>query len=250
MIDINRILNTMLAGNGSEQGGRPNQPQGGFGGGALGGLGDLLGKNAGALGAGALAGTLAGTLLGSKGARKLAGSALKLGAAAVIGGLAYSAYQNYRAGKPVLPGNVRDALGGMLPGAAGTATAAALPPPATGADTTILLRAMIAASMADGRLDERERRKLLDHVGVDGFTEEEQAFLDRYLAEPDTTDSLAAVAQSPQQASEIYLAALFAIEADTILEKTWLDDLAAKLNLPSELRRNIEDALRQAPATA
>ncbi|NJL07594.1 MAG: tellurite resistance TerB family protein [Methylacidiphilales bacterium] len=51
------------------------------------------------LGSGALAGGLAGLLLNSKHVRKHAGTALQVGAAAVLGGLAYKAYQDYRAGR-------------------------------------------------------------------------------------------------------------------------------------------------------
>jgi len=64
---------------------------------------------------GALAGGLAGTLLTSKHARKLGGSALQIGAVALLGGLAYKAYSNYRDGKPLVPQNIRDALGGLSP---------------------------------------------------------------------------------------------------------------------------------------
>ncbi|RAI26566.1 hypothetical protein CH338_30675, partial [Rhodoplanes elegans] len=132
-----------------------------LGGGGGGGLGDLLGRNAGMLGAGGLAGGLAGILLNSKHARKYAGTALKVGAAAVLGGLAYKAYQDYRAGRPVVPQGVADTLGQMLGGQQGGATAesgpAGAPAPGSAAaaarTTLLLLRAMIGAALADGRID-------------------------------------------------------------------------------------------------
>ena len=54
---------------------------GGFGGGMAGGV---------------AAGAITSLLLGSKGGREFAGEALKLGAAAALGGLAYRAYSNYQ----------------------------------------------------------------------------------------------------------------------------------------------------------
>ena len=59
-------------------------------------LNQLIGSGvAGGLAGGALSG-----LLTSKAGRKFAGSALKLGGVAIVGGLAYKAYQNYRQSQP------------------------------------------------------------------------------------------------------------------------------------------------------
>ena len=49
-------------------------------------------------------GGLGGLVLGTKAGRAMAGSAIKLGALALIGGLAYQAIQNYQQGKPALTG--------------------------------------------------------------------------------------------------------------------------------------------------
>ncbi|TJV03011.1 MAG: DUF533 domain-containing protein, partial [Mesorhizobium sp.] len=45
------------------------------------------------------AGALAAVLLGTGAGRQVAGTAVKLGGLAVVGGLAYKAYQNYKNGK-------------------------------------------------------------------------------------------------------------------------------------------------------
>jgi hypothetical protein len=52
------------------------------------------------LGAGAALGGLGALILGTGAGRSLAGSAIKLGGLALIGGLAYKAYQNYQQGLP------------------------------------------------------------------------------------------------------------------------------------------------------
>jgi uncharacterized membrane protein YebE (DUF533 family) len=248
MIDVNKLLNTVLAGDmasrqsGTEVGGPVDRSR-------RSGLGDFLSSNVGALGTGALAGGLAGTLLTSKHVRKLGGSALQIGAVALLGGLAYKAYSNYRDGRPLVPQNVRDALGSLSPqqaGAAPPASGGLLSPSALPADSnaTLLLRAMIASAMADGRLDETERFRLIARVEASDLPGEERHFLESLIAHPDTPEQLAAAANSPEEAAQVYLAAFIAIDADTPAEVAWLDELASKLGLDPLLRRNIEAAGR------
>jgi hypothetical protein len=56
------------------------------------------------LGVGAALGGLGALVLGTQAGRSLAATAAKLGGLALIGGLAYKAYQNYQAGRPALAG--------------------------------------------------------------------------------------------------------------------------------------------------
>ncbi len=280
MIDVNKLLTAVLAGStpGSEQPApwgsgtsvpvtrRAGTPQGGSppvglpeslgrivgGGGGGGGLGEFL-KNPGVLTSGALAGGVAGLLLNSKSARKLAGTALQVGAAAVIGGLAYKAYQDYRAGRPIVPQGVQDLIKGMLGQPAQDAARSA---PADLADqsqqrvATLLLRAMIAAAMADGRIDEVERRRLIDHVEASAMSEEERHYLEALMAKPDAPAALAADVASPEEGAQVYFAAYVAIDADTPEEKAWLEELAKALRIESALRTNLEAAGQQAMAQA
>lgn len=249
MIDVNKLLTTVLSGS-------PTTGQSGVEGaqpldrGGRAGLGDFFGANVGALGTGALAGGLAGTLLTSKHARKFAGGAMQIGAAALLGGLAYKAYSNYRAGKPLIPQSVSDRFGGLIPGPTGEPQEASRgflsPPDAMPRDgtATLLLRAMIASAMADGRLDETERARLIERVEASGLSSEEKRYLESLIARPDTPDQLAAAARGPEAAAQVYLAAFIAIDADTPAETAWLDNLANKLELDPALRRNIEAAGR------
>jgi uncharacterized membrane protein YebE (DUF533 family) len=256
MIDVNKLLNSVLTAGGlpderapvPRSGSVPQvMPRAGGG-----GLGEFLSGNLGSLGSGALAGGLAGTLLGSKHTRKLAGTALQVGAVALIGGLAYKAYQSYREGKPIVPQSIANMIGGS-----GAPSASPPPPPATGshgyegflsraeppeAEGLLVLRAMIAAAMADGRVDDKERARLIDRVEASGFSAEERSYLESLIAKPDTPAQLAAKASRPEMAAEVYLAAFVAIDADTGRERAWLDDLAGRLGLDPVLRQNIESA--------
>src|SRR5690606_19857569 len=107
---------------------------------------ELVEKNK--MGAGAAAGGLGAIVLGTETGRALAGSVLKIGALALIGGLAYKAVQNYQTGKPLLSGP--QALV-EAPAGSGFESQAI-----TNESALLYIRAMIAAAAADGRLDETE----------------------------------------------------------------------------------------------
>jgi uncharacterized membrane protein YebE (DUF533 family) len=259
MIDVNKLLTTVLSGVSSAGQSRPAGAQS-LNRGGRSGIGDFIGSKAGAAGAGALTGGLAGALLTSKHARKFAGGALQIGGAALLGGLAYKAYSNYRAGKPIIPQGVSDMITGLLPGQAGPGQAgpgqAGAPQQASGGFLSgpdasardgaaiLLLRAMIASAMADGRLDETERARLVEQVEASGLSSEERRYLESLVARPDTPAQLAAAARGPEEAAQVYLAAFVAIDADTPAEMAWLDELASKLQLDPALRRNLESVGR------
>ncbi len=117
------------------------------------------------LAGGALAGGLTGLLAGTKTGRKIGKHALVYGGTAVVGGLAYKAWRDWHDGKAAT-------------GSSATAAAAAgeaqpvLPPsdsnflPATGQQQDelgrSLVRAMIGAAKADGRIDPDEQQRIED----------------------------------------------------------------------------------------
>lgn len=103
------------------------------------------------------AGGLGGLLVGSKSGRGVIGSAAKLGALALIGGLAYKAVQNYQAGKPLITG--ASALTAPAPDGTGFE-----PDAQTNESATLLIRTMIAAAAADGRIDEHKRQRSSDRL--------------------------------------------------------------------------------------
>src|SRR5581483_8814127 len=108
-------------------------------------LRELVAKNQ--LSTGVSIGGLGALILGTGTGRSLAATAARLGGLAVIGGLAYKAYQSYQQGRqPAEAGSApRQALlaapegSGFEPGAA------------SNDDARLLIRAMIAAAAADGR---------------------------------------------------------------------------------------------------
>ncbi|MGQ7790922.1 tellurite resistance TerB family protein [Faunimonas sp. B44] len=241
MLDTKRLLDQFLGGGSAlpQGGGRSGEFDlgqlgdlarrtlgGGLGGGGLGGSG-------GGLGGGALAGGLAGILLGSKRGRKLGGSALRVGGMALIGALAYRAYQDWQAGQ--------------RPGTSATGGVEALPPPPSGtpfnpaaeADQQKLgrrlLRAMIAAAKADGHIDATEQAGIFAKMDALDLDADDKAFVMDELRAPLDVDAVAGGAATPEEAAEIYTASLLAIDVDNAAERGYLAMLAARLKLDDAL---------------
>ncbi len=184
----------------------------------------------------AVLGGLGALVFGSSTGRAVVGSAAKLGGMALIGGLAYKAYQNYQAGKPML-----DIGSGpeLLPAPRGTGFEAEA---ATEATALLFIRAMIAAAAADGAIDAEERTTILGGLREAGFDQEANEWLEQEMASPASIETLVAGAESPELAAQIYTAARIAINPDTAGEKDFLAGLSAALGLDAELVANIDAA--------
>jgi uncharacterized membrane protein YebE (DUF533 family) len=190
-------------------------------------------------------GGIAGLLLGSKGGRKLASKAVKVGGMAVLGGIAYKVWSDWQAGKQGQPSPAPADLTDVTPKAEGTVF---LPSEKTARDdlSKTLLSAMIAAAKADGHIDAAEQTRIFERLDHSGLTAEEKGYLLEELRKPLDVEALAAKATSPERALEIYAASLFAIDVDGSNEREYLDRLAARLGLDPELARRLESETEQA----
>ena len=107
---------------------------------------ELIDKNK--VGAGVAAGGAGAVILGTTTGRALAGSIIKLGALALIGGLAYKAVQNYQAGKPVIDGGADSQSLVAAPAGSGYEERAV-----TQESALLYIRAMIAAAAAEEKTE-------------------------------------------------------------------------------------------------
>lgn len=176
-------------------------------------------------------GLAAGMLLSGGGLGKLAGNAAKIGAVAAVGGLAYNAWQSYQKGQQ---GGTEPAEEAFIPAAGDTQRHEEL--------GKSLVRAMIAAAKADGRIDADEKQAIFGKLETMSLSAEEKAWVFDELSGPLDIDAVAASATAPEHASEIYAASLVAITADTAAERAYLDALAAKLRLDPPLVAEIHKA--------
>ncbi|MCB1526581.1 MAG: tellurite resistance TerB family protein [Hyphomicrobiaceae bacterium] len=202
-------------------------------------LQDLIANNK--LGAGAALGGLGALVLGTQTGRSLAATAAKIGALALIGGLAYRSYQNYTQGRPPVSDN--NFVPQEPPAGSGFEPAAT-----TNQQAALYIRAMIAAAAADGRISADEQQTIIGNLGQVGFGDGAEEFLANELNNPASTASLAAAAGSQQEAVQVYTAARIAIDPDTRSEQTFLAELARELGLPSELKTQIDAAALHAAA--
>ena len=100
------------------------------------------------------------------------------------------------------------------------------------ARAALLIRAMIAAAKADGRLDYQEEDQITREFGG-RLSREETAFVQQELRRP--VDACALARDTPHGLeADVYLASLVAITLDTNAEARYLQDLARELRLPPD----------------
>ncbi|MCB1493298.1 MAG: tellurite resistance TerB family protein [Rhodobiaceae bacterium] len=199
------------------------------------GQGSGAGFPGGTAGVAAAAG-VAGLLLGSKKGRKMMGTAAKYGGVAVLGGLAYRAWQKHQegAGAPLPPSPVDDTF--TPPG-----DDRFLPDTVERDDLPMaLLRAMIAAAKADGHVDSTEQSRIFDAIGASELASGDKALLFDELNRPLDPDAVAALAKTPEMAAEIYTASVVVIGDMNPDERRYLDRLAGRLGLEAGLQDTIE----------
>ncbi len=210
-------------------------------------------------GGGVAAGLAASMLMGKKG-RKMMGKAAKYGAVAAVGGLAYHAWNKHRQNKAAADGGAAPAQAAAPAGSAPSVPAeyeaapsgtAFLPAPgdeaAQDALGQSLVRAMIAAAKADGKIDADEKTAIFERLNSMDLDAGAKAFVFDELSAPLDVNAVVAGATCPETAAEIYAASLVAIEADTAAEQAYLQMLAARLELEPGL---VEEIHRSADAAS
>lgn len=234
---------------------------------------------------GALSGFLGGvagggltSLVTSKSGKKTGKKALKYGALAAVGGLAWKAYQQYSAQNqstqtaqtsPVqnTHGQTYDQQGHMATDTytpdprrtSGQAnrfdfTPAALPQQSfeqvadenNESGQLILMRAMIAAAYADGHIDETERQKIFAQVENMQLSVQEKAMLFDELRKPMSLNQLVQAVPDAQTGIEVYAASASAIDLEQPVSGQYLQNLANQLCLPRELVSSIHQQLQHA----
>lgn len=180
------------------------------------------------LGAGAVGGGLVSLLMGSKKSKKLGKkvgkNALKIGGVAALGALAYKVYNDSHA-KPSSSASLEafDAN--------------------DNAHNELIIKSMIAAAKADGHVDNDEMERIESTLKQAGADQQLQQLIHSELNKPLDPSEIARLAQSPQQAAEIYLASLIVVDEQNFMEKAYLQELAKQLNLSSEVTFQLEQQL-------
>ncbi len=211
--------------------------------------------------AGGLAGSaLVGAVSGKKG-RKMAKGALKVGALAAVGGLAYKAYSTYRQQNSTGPVPVAASV--HAPGALPASThqwndisqdrfeAVVEDDSSTG--SLLLIRAMIAAAASDGHMDSMEQDRVFQQAEQLNLSQQDKAALFDELRNPLGMQALVSQVNNPETAVEVYAASVAAIDETRPEAQTYLRALAVSLNIPQELVQSIHaeiDTAKQQEAAA
>ena len=189
------------------------------------------------------AGLAAGMLLSGGKPGKLLGNAVKAGALAAVGGLAYKAWQNHQQNQNGAPAPSREDA--FIPAPADVQGQEEL--------GKSLVRAMISAAKADGRIDAEEKEAIFEKLKTMPLSAEEKAWVFDELSTPLDINAVVARADTPEHAAEIYAASLVAISADTAAEQAYLEVLAIKLKLDpalvAEIHRQAGEKSPQPAAT-
>lgn len=180
------------------------------------------------LGGGAAAAGLLSMLMGGKGGLGINSKTAKLGSMAAIGALAYKAYQSWQANNSAGQSNLQH----FQPSHERNAQQAEN-------DSQLIVKAMIAAANADGRIDPSERQAILTEIGQESL--EVQRWIEIQLDNPPTPQSLAReIGNDKALAAEVYLASrIISGELDR-KEIVYLHELSAALNLEEELVEQLE----------
>lgn len=188
------------------------------------------GMKTGAVAAGALA-----LLLGTKTGRKVGNSALKLGSAAAVGGLAYQAYKKWQENQVITEKRNNDAdMPALLESDQNQQDQHSL----------ILLKAMLAAASADGHIDETEMQQIRQHLG------EIQADvdLDVLLFESANAESVAAMSDSLNLSMQIYLVSSLVLDKNNAADQVYRQALITALQLSDEMVQALEVANQNSEA--
>lgn len=189
---------------------------------------------------GALSGALSGgamSLLMNKKARKMIGKhALKVGGAAAVAGVGYLAYRQWQkgqgipapAGAPALPLTLEDAAGQVQ---------------VSDPLQVKMIFAMIGAAGSDGNIDGQELDALMNAIEAAPLDAAGKSELTAALNSPPSVEDIASLVTSPEEASEVYGAALTAIQVDTPAEHMFLRRFAKALQLEPELVKAVHQTI-------
>ena len=114
-------------------------------------------------------------------------------------------------------------------------------------EAAILVHAMVAAAQADGTFDDRERERIDAALAQLNADADHRALLSAALEQRRPLSELLAEVPDVQMGARVYAACLLTIDLRKPVNRHYLRYLAARLQLPQELARSLEQRFRAAP---
>jgi uncharacterized membrane protein YebE (DUF533 family) len=215
-----------LLGGADSTGTRGGSAAGGLGG--LGGLlGGLLGGGAGG-GLGGLGGALGGAL-GGGGSTQSRSGASNYAALASLGMMAFQAYQAWQRSQASSAPQQIPQTANLLAG------------PEVEEHSHAVLRALIAAAKADGEIDAREQQMISGEISKHTDDPLLQQWFEDEVSKPLDANEVAQAAKGdPAMAAEMYLVSVILVDDQRDAERSYLDELAAALQIDPDLQVHLE----------
>ena len=107
-------------------------------------------------------------------------------------------------------------------------------------DVYILLKAMVNSAKSDGKIDDKERKKIMEFMGdMNGI---QKLFVEQELKTPlDIKKFLKEIPKGMEK--QVYYMSLFAIDLNSSAEMVYLDMLAKELKLSNDVVNSIHESL-------
>jgi len=231
-MNISDLLEQLLR---AGQGAQAQQRSGGLS--SQGGLGGLLGGGGATGGGGGLGGLLGGILGGGRSAggdaQGRAAGGVNYAALASLGMMAFQAYQNWQRSQTAAPQPAMRTVD-QLSGAEAEGHSHAI------------LRALIAAAKADGRIDAQEEQLIYTEIKRHTDDPQLQQWLDEEVNKPLDAAEVAQSARDPAMAAEMYLASVMLVDDQQAAERAYLDELASALQIDPTLQVHLEQQAKGA----
>lgn len=109
-----------------------------------------------------------------------------------------------------------------------------------------LLHAMVAAAQADGAFDPGDRERLTAALRLLNAAESQHAMLPAIMTQRKSLHDVLASVPDVQAGAIVYAASLLAIDRRKRVNRYYLRYLAARLKLPRDLARNVEQRFTSA----
>jgi len=228
-MNLNNLLNQFLGATDASKEDQKGQPEG-----FSNKVSNLANGLPGGLAGGAAAGGIMALLMSNKSARKYGG-------AAMLGGLAFKGYQNWRSNNPTSAQSSNDT---QQLDTTVESNQQAIKDYSRNSNNdmqlTVIIKAMIVAAKADGHIDAQEQQHIFQAVEKMNLSAEEKGIVFDSLQKDISIHELVNGIDSLEIKTEIYLASCLVIDLDQPSERKHLDELGLALALPKELLQQIE----------
>ena len=109
-----------------------------------------------------------------------------------------------------------------------------------------ILRALLAAAKADGRIDAQEEQLIYTEIKRHTDDPQLQQWLDEEVSKPLDAAEVAQSARDPAMAAEMYLASVMLVDDQQAAERAYLDELASALQIDPTLQVHLEQQAKGA----